>query len=96
MYVIQTGKFLQPVSISRLFFSGNCIMSVFKYWGKNYTYIVMYVGLCVFMYHCVCDAVCVYECECVVLFVCSSVFVFVCLHAGVLEVIQSGPKTYPE
>ena len=48
-----------------------------------------------FMYQCVRVAVCVYECVCVVLFVCTSVFVFVCLQASVLEVICSGPKTYP-
>ena len=51
-------------------------------------FVCLYVSMCV--------AVCVYECECVVLFVHSSVFVFVCLLAGVLEVICSGPKTYPE
>ena len=54
----------------------------------------MCVGVCLYVSMCV--AVCVYECECVVLFVHISVFVFVCLLAGVLEVICSGPKTYPE
>ena len=43
-----------------------------------------------------CVSVCVYECECVVLFVHCSVFVFVCLLDGVLEIICSGPKAYPE
>ena len=78
-----------------IYFSGNGIMSVFKKWGKNYIYVVM----CVFfvcLYVSMCVAVCVYECMCVVLFFHSSVFVFVCLLAGVLEVICSGPKTYPE
>ena len=69
-------------------------MSVFKYWEKNYT--CSNVCVFVYLYVSMCVAVCVYECECVVLFVHSSVFVFVCLLAGVLEVICSGPKTYPE
>ena len=58
------------------------------YLRSNFFFVYLYVSMCV--------AVCVYECECVVLFVHSSVFVFVCLLAGVLEVICSGPKTYPE
>ena len=68
-------------------------MSVFKYCKKI---ILTYFFLCVCLYVSMCVAVCVYECECVVLFVHSSVFVFVCLLAGMLEVICSGPKTYPE
>ena len=63
--------------------------------GENYTHVVKYVYLSVCMYQCVRVAVCVYECVCVVLFVCTSVFVFVCLQAIVLEVICSGPNTYP-
>ena len=68
-------------------------MSVFKSWGKLH----LHSKACVFECLCVsmCVAVCVYECVCVVLFVCTSVFVFVCLQASVLEVICSGPNTYP-
>ena len=59
------------------------------YLRSNVFFLVcLYVSMCV--------AICVYECECIVLFVHSSVFVFICLLAGVLEVIYSGPKTYPE
>ena len=63
--------------------------------GKK-LYLRSHVCVFVCLYVSMCVAVCVYECECVVLFVHSSVFVFVCWLAGVLEVICSGPKTYPE
>ena len=57
-------------------------MSVFKYWGKNYTYIVMCVFLCVCMYQCVLQFVCmnvsVLYCLCIVLYLCLFVCLLVC------------------
>ena len=95
MYCHSNHQVSDPVSICRYVFPGNCVMSVFKSWGKLH----LRSKVCVFEYlyvtMCACCSLCVRVCVCVVLFVCTSVFVFVCLQASVLEVICSGPKTYP-
>ena len=74
--------FLPPVIICRYVFSGNCIMSVFKYCEKNYIYVVMCVCLCVCMYQCVLQFVCmnvsVLYCLCVLLYLCLFVCLLVC------------------
>ena len=70
------------MTISRYFFSGNCIMSVFKYCEKNYIYVVMCVCLCVCIYQCVLQFVCmnvsVLYCLCMVLYLCLFVCLLVC------------------
>ena len=57
-------------------------MNVFKYWEKNYTYVVMCVFLCICMYQCVLQFVfmnvSVLYCLCIALYLCLFVCLLVC------------------
>ena len=82
MYCHSNCQVSHPVSICQYIFAGNCVMSVFKSWGKLHlhskvcVFEYLYVSMCACCSLCV--RVCVLFCLCVLLCLCLFVCKLVC------------------